>query len=67
MMTFYIVGVVIVLLVTLTQVSYELAYQKEDRMSWGTIGILAFFSWLTLFTIIMTAMFSIAKKNRKDK
>ena len=66
MITFYIIGVVIVLLVTLTQVSYELAYQKEDRMSWSTIGILAFFSWLTLFTVVMTAIFSRAKRNRKE-
>ena len=66
MLTFYIVGVVVMLLASLAQVAYEIAYEKEDRTSIGAIVLLAFFSWLSIFTIVMTVIFSIAKKNRDE-
>jgi len=66
-MTVYFIGVVVVLLITLTQVAFEIAYEKEDRISRGAIVFLAFFSWLLIFTIIMTAIFSKAKKAKEKK
>ena len=71
MMTFYIVGVIIVLLLSLTILAWEIVNGEvyESEMPTSLIGIFIFslFSWAILFLLAILFVFQYAKNKRKKK
>ena len=71
MFTFYIVGVVIVILFYLSFLAWYNANGETDLSNIFSILIntlmLSVFSWMIIFVIVLEYIFDHIKKNRKDK
>jgi len=67
MLTFYIVGVVIVTLVTLSLIIWEFVDEITDTLDTGELIAISLFSWVSLFIIVMTVIFMKLRKNKKDR
>ena len=67
MLTFYIVGVVIVTLVTLSLIIWEFVDEITDTLDTGELIAISLFSWVSLFIIVMTVIFMKLRKNKEDR
>ena len=67
MLTFYIVGVVIVTLVTLSLLIWGFVNERTDVLDTGDLIVISLLSWVSLFIMVMTAIFMKLRKNKEDR
>jgi len=63
-MTFYIIGLVIALLVSLSLLVWGIVNEEEARLGIDSIVIISLFSWLSIFIMVMAAIFIGLKKEQ---
>ena len=67
MITIYLIGVAIATLAALSLLIWEIVNEMPDTLDTGDLIALSLLSWVSLFIMVMTAIFMKLQKNKKDR
>jgi len=67
MLTIYLIGVAIATLVALSLLIWGFVNERTDTLDAGDLITISLLSWVSLFIMVMTAIFMKLRKNKEDR